>query len=140
MQWKRTFELLLPALFTKHVPEALNFAPLSDVVLSKRVWNVSMDKQLGYQVTFADKVSLEVDSDSQSYRLSLEKDKECFSDDSDLSAAMMEIPLMLNRLICLVTMFLLCQHLKREADCERIRTSPLLRSFRKEVELGRCLL
>jgi hypothetical protein len=58
MQWKRTFELLLPAMFTKHVPEALNFAPLSDVVLSKRVWNVSMDKQLGYQVTFADKVSL----------------------------------------------------------------------------------
>jgi hypothetical protein len=58
MQWKRTFELLLPAMFTKHVPEALNFAPLSDVVLSKRVWNVSMDKQLGYQVTFADKVLL----------------------------------------------------------------------------------
>jgi hypothetical protein len=88
MQWKRTFELLLPAMFTKHVPESMNFAPMSDVVLSKHVWHVSMDKQLGYQVTFADKISLDEDSDSQTFRLSLEKTKECFSDNSDLSVAM----------------------------------------------------
>jgi hypothetical protein len=88
MQWKRTFELMLPAMLTKNVLESMNFAALSDIVLSKRVWHVSLDKQLGYQVTFADKIPLEEDSDSQTFRLSLEKTQECFSDSSDLSVAM----------------------------------------------------
>jgi hypothetical protein len=57
---EKTFDLWLPAMLAKHVPDSLNYAPLSDVVLSKRDWSVAFDEHLGYQVTFADKSSSEV--------------------------------------------------------------------------------
>jgi hypothetical protein len=95
MQWKRAFEFLLPNMITKKVPASLFYAPLSNVVLSKRSWTVALNGDSEYHVTFADKSpsdlassSDEVHSSVCDFDLSGEQEMEAAADVSDAMAAL----------------------------------------------------